>query len=112
MSTSDYRPAYDLLRALVTDHGSTMVFLQKGGSTGGSWFITVGNKHTYFAWRDFSFPGIDEFHIPIKFLPITYFDYKNELIPDAWEKLLENMKNETFYPSGDIDEGFDELYDY
>lgn len=106
-----YRPAYNLVRDMVAEHGGTMDFIQKGEGTGGSWLIRVGEKHTYFPWRNFSFPGLDELHVPLKHPAKTYFDYKNELISDSWEMLLANLEYEIFPPSGDTDDVFDDLID-
>lgn len=111
MDKSDYRPAYNLLRGLVKEHGGTMDFLQEGESTGGSWLICVEGKQTYFPWKSFCFHGIDELHVPLKYPTKTYFDYKNELVPNAWEKLLENMKNEVYFISDDDQEFLDDLID-
>jgi hypothetical protein len=66
---------------------------KEGQSTGGAWIIEVAGMRNIFPWDNSSFPGIDELHVPKPGLkPKHWWDYEHELIPNAWEKLLENMK--------------------
>jgi hypothetical protein len=95
INNSEYqlRSAYDLLIALVEEHGGTMEFQQRGQSTGGTWVIEVEGMKNYFPWYKHSFHGLDELYIPKKdLIPMTFEDYKHELKPNAWKLLLENMK--------------------
>ena len=90
-------PAYELVRKLVEKHGGTMNYEQEGYSTGGAWIIEVAGMRNVFPWDNSSFPGIDELHVPKPGMkPKHYWDYQHELIPNAWDKLLENMIKEWF----------------
>lgn len=85
--------AYDLLRTLLEEHGGIMVFEPEGHSIGGAWIINVAGMRRVFPYDNCTFPGIDELHVPKKGIqPKCFDDYERELIPGAWEKLLENMK--------------------
>ena len=87
------RAAYDLLRNLVAEHGGRMYPEKEGQSTGGAWIIEVAGMRTVFPWDNHSYPGIDDLYMPKPGMkPRYWWDYQHELIPDAWEKLLVNMK--------------------
>lgn len=111
MNTSTYREAYNLVRAMVAEHGGSMVRIQKGEGTGGSWFIKVAGKQTYFPIKNRRCPGIDELHVRKPgLITNTWDDFLNELLPNAWEILLGNMEQEVFYPPGQVGT-FDDLAD-
>ena len=111
MTTSPYRPAYNLVRDMVSDHGGTMDYIKKGEGHDGSWLIKVAGKHTYFQVRERRCPGIDELHVRKPgLITNTWDDFKNELLPNAWELLLNNMEKEVYYPP-DQDESSVELFD-
>ena len=112
MSNPEYRPAYKLLRILVSEHGGIMKRIQRGESSGGSWFIKLKGKETYFPIRNKRCPGLDELYFPKKgIIPKTWDDYDNILLPNAWDLLIEKMKFQVYYESGDDQEFFDELID-
>lgn len=84
---------YDLVRTMVEEHGGSMIYEQEGHSVGGAWIISVAGKRTVFNYDNFSFHGIDELHVPKEGVnPKYWWDYERELLPDAWKRLLENMK--------------------
>lgn len=93
--------AYDLVRTMVEEHGGTMVYEQEGHSVGGAWVISVAGKRTNFPYDNRSFPGIDELHVPKPGITPKYFDdYLHQLLPDAWERLLKNMKYRVYPITG------------
>jgi len=98
------RSAYDLVIALVKKHGGSMEFHRKGHSTGGTWIIEVAGLKNYFPCYKHSFHGLDELYVPKPGLPPkTFNDYEHELIPDALEKLIENMKIDWFEYIDDLE---------
>lgn len=110
MGETDYRPAYNLLRDLVAEHGGSMEFVQEGEGTGGSWLISVAGKRTYFPCQGQRFPGIDELHVRKPGLRTnTWEDFINELLPNAWELLLKHMNEPIYGFSSDPDALFDDL---
>lgn len=111
MTTSSYRPAYNLVRDMVTEHGGTMDYIKKGEGSDGSWLIKVVGKQTYFPVRDRRCPGLDELHVRKPgLITHTWDDFLNILLPNAWEILLKNMEYEV-YPPPDPDDVFDDLID-
>lgn len=93
MNDSELRSAYDLVINMVRDHGGTMEYHQKGHSTGGTWIIEVCGMKNSFPCYKHSFHGLDELYESKPGLPPkTFENYIHELIPEAWEKLLENMR--------------------
>ncbi|MEA3327833.1 MAG: hypothetical protein U9R53_11105 [Chloroflexota bacterium] len=98
------RSAYDLLIALVREHGGSMEFAKEGHSTGGTWIIEVAGLKNYFTCYKHSFHGLDELYVPkLGLKPKTFNDYEHELIPDAWEKLIVNMKTDWFECLDDLE---------
>ena len=85
--------AYDLVRTMVEEHGGSMWFQRKGQPHGGSWVVSYQGMEKAFPTAGHSFPGLDDLHIEKKAHPQTWDDYKNELRPNAWEGLIENLKN-------------------
>jgi len=109
LTTSTYRPAYNLVRDMVSEHGGTMVYIKKGEGADGTWFVQVAGKRTYFPVKDRRCPGIDELHVRKPgLITNTWDDFLNELLPNAWDLLLENMKYPVFH-SSDPDSAFDDL---
>lgn len=85
--------AYDLVRAMVEEHGGEMWFERKGQPQGGAWIIKYNNRQTAFPTCDHIFPGIDDLYVPKIQFPVTWDDYRNDLIDNAWEKLLNDIKH-------------------
>jgi len=51
-----------------------------------------------------SFHGLDELYVPkVGLVPKTFDDYEHELIPYAWEKLIENMNIDWFEYIDDLE---------
>jgi hypothetical protein len=93
----ELRSAYDLLIALVNEHGGTMEYQLEGQSTGGTWIIKVAGMENYFPCYKHSFHGLDELYIPKPGMaPKSFEDYQHELRSDAWKNLLINMKRNWF----------------
>lgn len=85
--------AYALLRTMVEEHGGSMWFQRKGQPRGGAWVISYQGWEKAFSTAGQSFPGLDGLYVEKKALPQTWDDNKNELRPNAWEVLNENLKN-------------------
>jgi len=84
---------YDLVRTMVEEHGGKMWFQRKGQPQGGAWIIEYQGYRKEFPTCDHIFPGIDDLYVPKTQFPVTWDDYKNELIENAWEKLLKDLKH-------------------
>jgi len=108
MTITDYRPAYNLVRDMLAEHGGTMDYIKKGEGHDGSWFIKVLDKQTVFPVRDHRCPGIDELHIRKPGLRTnTWDDFENILLPNAWDLLLDYIKSPIYYETGDDQEYLD-----
>lgn len=83
--------AYDVIRTLIEENGGTMTYKREGFPLGGAWIIRYKNKEKAFCSTGQRFPGIDELHIPKKYNPQTFYDYKHKLVDNALEKLEKKL---------------------
>ena len=99
-----FRSAYDLLINLVREHGGSMEYQQEGQSIGGTWIIEVAGMKNRFPWYKHSFPGLDELYVPKEGItPKSFEDYEHELLDDAWDRLLINMRTNWFEYIDDLE---------
>jgi hypothetical protein len=87
-----HKRAYDLVRTMVEEHGGVIWFQRKGQPRGGAWVISYQGYEKAFPTEGRTFPSIDKLYVPKKAFPDTWDDYKNELIPNAWEVLVDSLK--------------------
>jgi hypothetical protein len=83
---------YDLVRTMVEEHGGKMWYERKGQPAGGAWMISYQGYEKAFPTVGHLFPGLDDLHVPKVQFPKSWDDFKNELLPDAWEKLVDALK--------------------
>lgn len=83
--------AYDKIRTIVKDLGGSMEY-QREGFRFGAWIIYLGgNKTIIESDGNQSFPELDCLYKPKKDNPQHYYDYFDELIPDAKLHLLSTL---------------------
>ena len=84
---------YDLVRTMVEEHGGVMWYEKKGHPHEGAWIIGYRGRTVIFPAQGEFFPCIDTLYVPKTEYPTSRRDFKNELIPDAWDVLVGYLPN-------------------
>jgi len=86
MSTN--KRACHKLHEIIERLGGSMTY-QRQGSRHGLWEISLhGKSATIPATGSRSFPQLDSLHVPDVPSPTTWYDYRDELVADAEQRLL------------------------
>jgi len=88
MSTEPERRAYGKLRDIIARCGGSMTY-RRQGSRYGAWKISLNGKTaTFKSTGNRNLPALDRLYVPNVRNPKTWFDYSDELVPDAERRLL------------------------
>jgi hypothetical protein len=71
-----------------------MMFVGKGYPRGGAWVISYKHRKKAYPTSGQRFEGIDDLKVTKKVFPETWDDFEDKLKADAWEILLNDLKNQ------------------
>jgi len=98
--------SYGLIRSIIERHGGSINYVRRGYRYG-AWVIEIGDTTKIIeAEGNQSFPELDRFYVPKIQDPKHYYDYYDQLIPEAEEQLLSWLGNSLVSESlpGDLEQ--------